>query len=210
MNSFRRMTVAVRASLDRVLTQVENHEAITQATLEDLRRHLAQARSHASRVQRDGHALEQELNKARTAHAQWKERAIATENHDAAIECIRRSKDAAAEVERLEGRQREHVQITRRLTKDVRALEDRYAELNTRKRVLQARDAEARALEITEGSVHHVGSDVEALLERWEMNIDERSYRVPGAEQDDFEISYVESEERAALEAELLELRRQK
>jgi phage shock protein A len=209
VNTFKRMTTAVRVSLDRVLTQVENHEAVTQTALEELRRHLARARSHASRVKRDGDGLRDEHDKARHAAEMWRKRAVDTEEHSAALECVRRSRDAAAHAERLQARLSEHAQVTRRLTKEIRSLEERYTELNSRKRVLQARDAEARALEITEGSVHEVGSDVESLLERWELTIDERCYQVADPETDDFEVGYLEAEEKADLEAELLQLRGQ-
>ncbi len=210
MNSFKRMTTAVRVSLDRVLCQVENHEAVTQTALEDLRRHLAQARAHASRVKRDGDALRGELERAQQGAQMWKQRALATEAHDAALECVRRSRDAAAQSERLQARLNEHGQVTRRLSKEIRNLEERYDELNSRKRVLQARDAEARALELTEGSVHSIGGDVESLLERWELTIDERCYHTAGSDEDEFELGYVEAEEKAQLEAELAQLRGQK
>ncbi len=207
MNGIKRMTIAVRASLDRVLTQVENHEAVTQSALEDLHRHLARARAHSSRVQRDGDALRKEVQRANAAVETWRQRAISTDAHDGALECVRRSRDAQAQAIRLQERLMEHAHVSKRLQKEMRTLEERYAALTAKKRLLEARDAEARALEITEGSVHSVGSDVETLLERWEMTIDERSYQLPGVEEDEFEVSYVEAEERQELEAELAALR---
>jgi phage shock protein A len=207
MNGFKRMTVAVRASVDRVLTQVENHEAVTETALDELRRHLARGRSHASRVKRDGDALRKELERAHDAAEQWRKRAAATTQHEAALECVRRARDAREQGQRLETRLGEHGQVTKRLSREIRELEEKYSELHSRQRVLQARDAEARALELTEGSVHSIGSDVETLLERWEMTIDERCYQIPGRDEDGFELGYVESEERAQLEAELVSLR---
>ncbi len=207
MNGIKRMTVAVRASLERVLTQVENHEAVTQSALEELHRHLAQVRAHSARVRRDGDALRQEVGRAKTAAESWRRRAVETTQQDAALECVRRARDAAAQAARLQERLAEHAQVSKRLDKEMRALEERYAELKTRKRLLEARDAEARALEVTEGSAYGVGSDVESLLERWEMTIDERSYHLPSSDEDEFEVGYVEAEERRELETELARLR---
>ena len=115
MARFKRWTHGFVASIDSMIVQVENHEALATSALRDLEQGVARSRVQLMRVERDGRSLRQALDDEREAAARWRDRARREENEARALECLRRHKRSEARVSELNHNQTEHERIEQQL-----------------------------------------------------------------------------------------------
>src|SRR5688572_25176513 len=76
MGYFHRVTSGVVARIDRVVSRIENHEALVECALREVRRGAARAKINLGRVERDGEQLRQRLGRAREENVAWRRRAL--------------------------------------------------------------------------------------------------------------------------------------
>src|SRR4051812_25003895 len=108
MARFKRWTHGFVASIDSMIVQVENHEALATSALRELEQGIARSRVQLMRVERDGRALTQALAEERTAAARWRDRARREEQEARGLECLRRYKRSESRVAELTQNQAEH------------------------------------------------------------------------------------------------------
>ena len=207
MTLWKRWTSGFTARLDDLVSQVENHEALAQSALGEMRGKTARAKARLERVRRDGRELRDRLQKESTAVDAWRERARTTSDEPRALECLRRSHRAQASVETLAKRLAEHERVEGQLGKELRALEERVSEVTLTYHVMRTRQTRSEALACLQQA--SAGTDVESVLERWEGRLAEHELLgVAGeSEGDAFEADFTNAEEKAELSAELAALR---
>ena len=207
MTRFKRWTSGMLSRVDWFVGQIENHEALSEGAIAEMQSQSARARVQLERVRKDGAELRARLLRERAAVDEWRERAARERDDEAALACLKRSKQAAARASALEARQVEHERIERALGEDVKALRARIDELREAHNLMRARESRAHALAAAHGA-SGLG-EVERLFERWEVRVAEAE--IAGSciveERDELEAKYADAEETAALEAELSELR---
>lgn len=208
MNRIKRWTSGLVVQIDRLMAQVENHEALADSVIAEVRRAAARARVQMSRVRQDGERLRRQLATQRAARARWQERARAADDKERAIECLRRSRRAAGLVPQLESRLELHQQAEKQLEADVALVEQRLERLNEQRNLMRTRQSRAEAL----SSAREVGeSDVDDVFDRWETRVTELEIEGGGSYAvDPLELEYAEAEEREELLAELAELEAQR
>ncbi len=209
MNTFRRLSIGMRAKLDEVFTGMENHEALAQSALKDLRNSVAMARVGLTRLRNDEARLRREQADAESRAERWKSRAKAEPQDDRAVECLRRAKQCQRTAELLSTRVLEQQRSAERLGEQVRELETRYSELASRYQLMRTREARARAFESLHTDLAGLGGDVEQVFENWEDRV-VRSEVVGGLELEldqELELQYARAEEKSELLLELQQLR---
>ncbi len=211
MKAIRRVTVGIKARLDEVLSHVENHEALAESALAELRQSLGRARGQLGRVRRDGARLADDQKQAEREAELWRDRARRTDpgQQEQALECLRRSKVARVRAEGLGERLREHEAVERKLGREIAMLEERFRELETRRRILSTREARARAVEIASQETLPRSGSVDDVFERWEVQLCEREYPLLSVDDEVDELSdrLSSEEERQELLGELEALR---
>lgn len=209
MNSMKRLTLSIRAKLDQVLSEVENHEALAQSALKELHESIAGARVGLNRVERDEARLNKQKDEAAISAVRWRERAKGEADQDRALECLRRARRAEELVASIAQRLFDQKNIRERLTGEVRQLEVRYSELQSRYHLMRTRESRARAFETLQNDVAGVGGEVERVFERWEGRVTRSEYEggVIIESGEDLEATYLETEERRELLLELQTLR---
>ncbi|HTM46898.1 MAG TPA: PspA/IM30 family protein [Polyangiaceae bacterium] len=209
MNSMKRLTLSIRARLDQVLSEVENHEALAQSALKELHESIAGARVGLNRVERDESRLNKQKEESAASALRWRERAKTETDQGRALECLRRARRADELVSSIAQRLLDQRSIRERLTGEVRQLEVRYSELQSRYHLMRTREARARAFETLQNDVAGVGGEVERVFERWEGRVTRSEYEggVIIDQEEDLEARYLESEERQELMVELQNLR---
>ena len=208
MNRIGRWTQTVVARIDHMVAQVENHESLADSALKDVQQAFARAKVRLERVRRDGHRLDQRLKSARSDEARWRQRALATaeSSEESALECLRRSKENARNVEDLEQRLGEHRAAENRLQCDVGRVEARLSELREKRNVLRTRQSRAEAMSAAKLADSSSDGQLEDVFERWEERITtiELDDDTPcGSAVDSFELQFRESEQTDDLKAEL-------
>jgi phage shock protein A len=206
---FRRVSSGLVASIDRVIGQVENHEALVESTLKEVRRGAARAQVSLSRVRRDGEGLRIRLSRAAAEQDDWRRRALSCRETDEAkaLECLRRAKKADREAAALTERLARHEEAERRLSEEVEALQARVSELQERHHQMRTRDAVARGSAGVDDVSSGAASDIESAFERWEETLAMSEIARPSvAEVDTFAREFEAADDDATLRAELEEL----
>ncbi len=206
---FRRVSSGLVASIDRVIGQVENHEALVEATLKEVRRGAARAKVSLARVRRDGDGLRARLTRATAEQEDWRRRALGCRETDEAkaLECLRRAKKAEREGAAVKERLEKHEESERRLSEEVEALQARVSELQERHNQMRTRDAVARGSAGVDDITSGAASDIESAFDRWEENLAMVEVARPAtADVDTFAREFEAADDDAVLRAELEEL----
>ena len=208
MQNIRLWTAALATRIDGVVSRIENHEALTQTAIADVRRTAARARVQLRRVRADGDQLRQRIEEAAANERSWQERARRTADTDeaAALECLRRAREAKRRGRVLSERRVEHERLESELSADVTRIQERLSRLEEHRHQLAARESRATALSCLESGDLGPGP-IEDLFDRWEVQISEREVCFGREDADAFEHTFSKEEEEADLRAELADLR---
>jgi phage shock protein A len=209
MKGMRRLSIGFRAKVDEIFSGMENHEALAQSALSDLKESVGGARVGLARLKRDEARLRDEHGAALSKAGVWRDRAKQEGDQDRALDCLRRAKQCQTHADTLDKRLLEQRRASERLACEVRQLENRYSELSSRYQIMRTREARARAFESLQADLAGLGGDVEQVFEGWEGRV-VRSETFGGLSADfeeDLEDRYLQDEERVDLLAELEALR---
>ena len=212
MARIKRWTHGFVASIDNMIVQVENHEALATSALRDLEQGVARSKVQLARVERDGRAISQALLDEREAAERWRDRAKREPDEARALECLRRHKHAAARVAELAHNEGEHQRIEQQLRRDVQALERRLQELRQQRNTMRTRQSRAEAFGVAQGQSDVENGELAEIFERWETRVAETEVRSGClvASIDSFDEEFLDAEEAAALKLELSALKEEK
>jgi phage shock protein A len=209
MAHIKRWTHGFVASIDSMIVQVENHEALVTSALRELEHGVARSKVQLLRVERDGKALKQALEEEREAGARWRERAQREEDEARALECLRRHKRCLARISELTSAQAEHQRVEAQLKRDVQTLERKLLELRQQRNTMRTRQSRADAFSVVQGQGDVERGEIGEIFERWETRVAE-SEVASGcliATLDSFDDEFLNAEEEAALKLELRALK---
>jgi phage shock protein A len=212
MARFKRWTHGFVTSIDSMIVQVENHEALATSALRDLEQGVARSRVQLMRVERDGRALKQALSEEQEATQRWRERARREEQEARALECLRRHKRSEARVAELKHNQAEHERIEQQLKRDVQTLERRLVELRQQRNTMRTRQSRAEAFSVAQGQGDVEQGEIGQIFERWESRVAETEVASGClvASIDGFDEEFLDAEEAASLKLELQALKEEK
>ncbi len=206
MSLFKRLSATLFSRVDQAVSQIENHDAVIDASIRDARRAAAQAKVRLARVRNDGQRLHTKLKALREAEASWTERArtSAENDEDTALECLRRRRECQRQAAELDSTLERHAELERRLATEVQDLEGRISEISQQRNLMRTRQSAAEALR----SINTIDSsktiDIDDTFERWEIQITEAELATGQADaSDSLEKQFLKAEDREALRAEL-------
>ena len=219
MSRFKQWSTVFLSRVDSMVSRMENHEALVDSAIDEVRHSLAKAKVQLGRVRHDRETLQRRHEQALNAVHSWTERAtaIAAEDEQRALECLRRKHGSAREAAGLESRLAEQVQVEERLVADIGAVEERLTRLLHQRNLLRTRESTAAAKGAMASATSPFGEDVGEVLERWEMLVVEAELGngyadttvgagLGAATSDGFGDSFAAEEEQRALREELREL----
>ena len=210
MNLFRRISATFSASMEDVVSRVEDHDAVIESAIRDGRRAAAKIKVRLGRVQKDGAQLEKRKQELTQQLSQWTERARteAAVNEERAILCIKKKKETEEKLAELSQVLGQHKQVETRLVRDFEEIQSRLAETQQRRNSMRSRQFVSEANRILEKLEGEDYSSVDEIFDRWEERIIENEViDCSVTVTDTLEREYVLQEERAALEIELEELK---
>ena len=82
MSLFKRLSATLVSRIDQVVGEIENHDAVIQAALHDVRRKVAEARVRLTQVQRESERLQERIDEQQQHAEHWRERARETAGSD--------------------------------------------------------------------------------------------------------------------------------
>jgi phage shock protein A len=210
MSVFFRWTTGFASRIDSMVRQIENHDALVSAAIRDAKEARARATVQVKRVREDGRRMQRRRSELEEAERLWRERAVrvAGDDEDRALECLRRAKRAAREHGDLSDQAEEHGRIEKQLGRDIGRIDGRIEELVQQRNLLRTRQSRAEALSAAQEDDGRRLSEVDDILERWEIKVSRNETDVDCAldDRDDLELELGAAEERESLRGELDEL----
>ncbi len=203
MKALKRLTMTLSAQINSMVDQLENHEAVANMALEEIRESMMQARFQIRRVQNEQRVYEQRVSELAQEEMRWRERALGaqSESHDKALECVRRLKKTTDEITSLKQQILHHGTLEDQLTTDVKRIESQFEELKRKRNLLAARQSRSQALAAV--AEHGNAEDVGHIFDRWERKVlrTEVASEDLGVEADSFSQEFTRAEEKRELEA---------
>jgi phage shock protein A len=210
MNRVKRWTLGIFSSFDRMISQVENHEAIVNSAIKEVTEAAARAKVQLARVQKDGTRMRHRLNELREENTKWRERALkaAALDEQRALECMRRTKRTEQQIKHLEQEERSHARLETQLGEDLKKVGERLLKLKDQRNLLRTRQSRAEALRAAQDPDTVIISDLEDIFDRWETKIAEYELQgtVTAADEDVLAQEYQSQEEEFELREELKRL----
>jgi phage shock protein A len=208
MSLLKRLTLAVSSSVERLVGEIENHDAVVEAGIRESRRLYARAAVRHTRLRAEGERLCARRDGLKRDAIAWRERARTATDEEQALECLRRAKHAAEQAQSLDRACARHVALEQRLADEIARQRQRVADLEHRRQLMRSREATADAATGIRDAEDGASLDLDGAFERWEVKVTEAEIEYDAvAPVDAFAAGFVAEEERAALRAELAALK---
>jgi phage shock protein A len=209
MSLLKRITATLSTRVDRLVGELEDHDAVAAAGIAETRRAYATARVRHARMSQEGERLRRRLDALHRDTTAWRERALACADEETALACLSRSNATAAQARSLEQTLAQHQELETRLFREIEAVRQRIGDLEHRRQLMRSREATAEAGIRLRQLDDQGNPDLEDTFERWEIRVTEAELSGGTlASQDLLETRFATGEERATLQAELAALKR--
>jgi len=181
MNLIKRLTTSVTATLDSAVGQLENHDAIVEATIKESRRAVAKTRARINTLTHQQSVYENQLEQAKEQSALWTERAksLAQTDKDKAIQCVARLNSCQAEAERLVLSIDQQKKLIHEVSLNLEKLQAKLQEMTYKHNLMRSRTAVASVNQAVVNS--DVDSSLNDTFERWEAAVLEHEFAVTDA-----------------------------
>ena len=205
----KRLIASFGASFESFVNKVENHEAVADCVIADIRAAAAKLRVQRGRIQQQLQRFAFEREKLAGGQRRWQERALQLEATDEqrSLECVRHFKLTKSRLRQVEHQIDEYHAMDRQLQANLGDVERRLEQLQLKKTTLSSRSARASVLA---GSRDEEAlADIEQVFDRWEAAVLEDEYREGTRCEavDSFEREFLADEELQALRETLEDLK---
>jgi phage shock protein A len=212
MSVIKRLSATISANLDRWVGEIENHDAVIEAAIQEARHNTAQAKVRLGRLRKEGNTLVQRLDQLKSDANTWRNRArsIADNDKEKALSCLQRAHDCDREIQVVQQVVEDHEQALASLENQVLQAETRLQTMIRQRNTLRARESVANTFTHLNQSLPSTEINAEDTFERWETAILSRQIELPESSHfDSLERGFQQSEERSRLEMELQQLMEQ-
>lgn len=209
MSLFKRLSATLFSRIDQVVGEIEDHDAVVQATLTDMRKKVAEAKIRLKQVHREEDRLQQLINQQTDNAERWRQRAVQSAKMDEgkALECVSRHRQCQRNVERLNQSLAQYQQTAEKLANDIQLTEQRLQEVKQKLTLMRARQSTTSALHATGDTNQEATQLLEDTFDRWEINISQAELAIDDHEYIDvIEREFVQSEQEAELREDLATL----
>ena len=168
MNIFRRLTTSVTATLENAAGQLENHDAIIQATIKETRQSVAKTKARINTLRQQQAVFETQLSDAQEQAEKWESRAqqLADSDEAKALQCLSRRNQYQHEQERLSESISQQITLINKVEANLATLQSRLEEMQHKHNLLRSRQSVAQANKgLAKGCSEQ---DLADTFERWE------------------------------------------
>lgn len=209
MSLFKRLSATLVSRLDQVVGEIENHDAVIQVALNDMRKKVAKARVRLTQLQRERERLQREANEQQQLAERWRLRARESAGSDEhkALECVRRARQCDQQSTRLAEAGIQYAQTADRLVRDIDTSEQRLHDLKQKHTLMRARQSSSAAVNMTSESENDVLRQLDDSFDRWEIKLSQLDMVVDHQDPvDSLEKDFISHEQEIELRHELATL----
>ncbi|MGE0529309.1 MAG: PspA/IM30 family protein [Bdellovibrionales bacterium] len=212
MNPLKRLTLSISAQFNELVMRVENHEAVAEAVLAEFRDNIHQATYRLKILEKEISRTREKIAALKVEHETWGQRAVKSQSDDRekALECVRRMKIRATELQALETQLKEMISTQAEVQRDLRSVETQYQELKCKHKILASRQTRAEVFKGLRACTTDGNAPTADIFERWESSVmrAEVCGIPPGTPTDSLDDEFRSKEQEAELEEALNELTR--
>jgi len=209
MSMFKRITATLTSSIDQVVSEIENHDAVIQATVNDMQKKIVEAKIRLRNARNQAETIKQQVQEQNKQTDLWRKRAVecAERDEEKALQCMSRARDCLKSKEKLNQMLQQYITTVDKLDHDLRTSEQKLSEMKQKQILMRARQSTSQA--VNAGSLDHlnVDDDLQASFDRWEMDISRAEMNIESmTNPDSIEEEFIHQEQRQALKESLNEL----
>ena len=174
MSIIKRLSATLVSGIDKVVGEIENHDAVIQASLDEMRKRIAEAKLRLGQVQSEEARLDRQIQEMQHNVQRWRQRAVDCAQGDErdeakALDCIHRSRRCLQQIEKLEQARFQYRQSADTLARDIETSEQRLLEMKQKHTLMRARQSSSSALNATGDA--DAARLLDTTFDRWEINI---------------------------------------
>lgn len=209
MSILNRIAASFGASVDKAVSQFENHEAVIDASIADSRSVAAKAKVRNDKIIKEGEVMRHKLGELQKVEALWVERArvIARDDEQKALECLQRRNICRKQISALRANLLKQEELEQQLGITLDQVENKLAEIIQQRNSMRSRHAAADAMKVLNDVDSLSNNTVDAIFERWEVKLTEAEYQSgQGKSVDNLEAEFARRESDNILREELATL----
>ena len=181
MKLIKRLSTSITATLDSAVGQVENHDAIVEATIKQTRQSVAKTKARINTLRQQQNTYETQLSQAREQFTLWTDRAanLADTDQEKALQCVARRNQYEAEMGRLNHSTEQQKNLICEVSHNLQKLQSKLDEMTQKHNLMRSRQTVADV----NRAVANVSSDdnLSETFERWESAVLEHEFAVSDA-----------------------------
>ncbi len=209
MSIIKRISTTLFSKLDHVVGEIENHDALIQATIKEQRKKIAAAKVQHARLQGAQQRIQDQISQLEAEEAQWAGRAIKEAERDPskAMACMQRRQQAKDQIRQLNQSRDEYQKAAEKMAQDISRSDSDLRSMKQKHELLRSRQTSADVLTVISDMDHSHADELESSFDRWEIKISQAEIMADSYEPvDSLEQAYVDEENQQALRMELEEL----
>jgi phage shock protein A len=204
MKLIKRLTTSITATLDSAVGQLENHDAIVEASIKQTRQAVAKTRARINTLGQQHQAYQAQLREAKEQFDLWTKRAadLATNDQQKALQCVARRNQCEADIGRLSYSEKQQADLIRDVTANLQTLQTKLDEMTQKHNLMRSRQTVADV----NRAVAYANTDdnLNDTFERWESAVLEHEFAVSDAcSRDSLDLELTRAEDEADLLAQL-------
>ncbi|MCP3669412.1 MAG: hypothetical protein GY814_03040 [Gammaproteobacteria bacterium] len=209
MSIIKRISTTLFSKIDHVVGEIENHDALIQATIKEQRKKIAAAKVQHARLQGAQQRIQEQISQLTAEERQWAERAIKEAERDPsqAMACMQRRQQAQNQIKQLGQSRDEYQKAAEKMAQDLSHSDSDLRSMKQKHELLRSRQTSADALTVISDMDHTHTDELESSFDRWEIKISQAEIMADSYEPvDTLEQAYINEENQQALSIELEEL----
>jgi len=209
MTFFKRISATLFSRIDQVVGEIENHEAVIQASLNEMADKIARAKSVLNQSQCEKSRISEKLLNEQQNIQRWRKRAVdcAKTDEDKALECLRRAQNCTTLADTLKKTLGQYQQSIAKMENDIKTGEQRLAEMKHKLTLMRSRAATCSMNTALDTPENHTEQLLDDTFSRWEININRSEILFDHTESmDTIEQEFITKEQQENLRNELAEL----
>ncbi len=178
MKLIKRLSTSITATLDSAVGQLENHDAIVEASIKQTRQAVAKTRARINTLRQQHHAYQAQLKEAKEQYDLWTQRAasLAEADQAKALQCVARRNQCEADIGRLSFSEKQQAELVRDVTANLQTLQTKLDEMTQKHNLMRSRQTVADV----NRAVAYANTDdtLSDTFERWESAVLEHEFAV--------------------------------
>jgi len=203
MKLIKRLSTSITATLDSAVGQLENHDAIVEASIKQTRQAVAKTRARINTLRQQHQAYQAQLKEAKEQYDLWTQRAASLAASDQEkVQCVARRNQCEADIGRLSYSEKQQADLVRDVTANLQTLQTKLDEMTQKHNLMRSRQTVADV----NRAVAYANTDdnLNDTFERWESTVLEHEFAVSDAcSRDSLDLELTREEDEANLLAQL-------